>query len=296
MDYPEITIVIGSGRSGTSYIQRTLRESMDIGFFREPKFIIPLYRQLHKFGDLDKIENLRQVVEKIHADKHFKHLNQKDHIPSSPEEILDRVQEPTFTGILYAVFQLLAEKQDKTRLGYKFPGDVLHITALSQIFPTARFVHTIRDGRDVALSMLKFRWGPSNLYAGCRYWARRTTIGRNDGIPLGDRYFEFRMEDLLLNTKPVATTLGHFINRDRNPEQVQELVKLVNSTKRPDVAYGWKGKLNKNQRYLCEAAAGETLDACGYTLEFGGDAKISPIQVAYHMTKDFFNRVKIRLT
>jgi hypothetical protein len=71
IEYPEITIIIGSGRSGTSYLQRTLRESLNIGFFREPKFIIPLYRHLHRFPNLeDAATYLRRLAERLHQ-THF---------------------------------------------------------------------------------------------------------------------------------------------------------------------------------------------------------------------------------
>ncbi|GAG00019.1 unnamed protein product, partial [marine sediment metagenome] len=59
--YPEIICIVGSGRCGSRYLSRMLRDSMDIGFRYEPKFIVPIYRRLHHFGDLAQPENLRRL-------------------------------------------------------------------------------------------------------------------------------------------------------------------------------------------------------------------------------------------
>jgi sulfotransferase family protein len=290
-DYPKIYVIVGSGRSGTTYLNWVLRLSLDIGFSAEPKFVVPMYRQLHRFGNLEQEANLRHLVETIHQGKVFDHLHRVLGVSSYPEEILDRVREPTYTGVLYAVFQLLAEKRNHSRLGYKDPIDVVHLPLLAQLLPTARFIHIIRDGRDVALSLQKFLWGPTNLYCGARYWARLVSTGRKDGADLAGRYFEVRLEDLMLNPDKTARELGEFINQGDHPEQVRDLVERVNRTRKPGNVQVWKQNMNENQRYICEAAAGDILRACGYPTEFDPHASILHVKKAYYMTSDFALRV-----
>jgi Sulfotransferase family len=273
-NYPDIHIIVGSARSGTTYLTWTLRLSLDIGFPAEPKFIIPIYHQLHRFGNLEQAANLRRLVETIHKGSVFDHLHRVIGVPSRPEEILERVQEPTYTGVLYAVFQLLAEKRNCSRLGYKDPFDVTHLPLLAQLFPTARFIHIIRDGRDVALSFLKFLWGPTTLYCGARHWGRVVSAGRRDGADLGSRYFELQFEDLVTNPDKTAAELGEFINKGNHPEQVQNFVERINRTRKPGNVQVWKQNMTENQRYLCEAAAGDMLRACDYPTEFDPGASI----------------------
>jgi hypothetical protein len=294
-DYPEIHIIVGSGRSGTTYLTWLLRLSLDIGSPAEPRFVIPMYRQLHRFGSLEQAANLRRLIETIHKGSVFTHLHRVLGISSRPEDILERVQTPTYTGVLYAVFQLLAEKRNCSRLGYKDPFDVTHLPLLAQLLPTARFIHIIRDGRDVALSFQKFSWGPTNLYCGARSWARSVSIGRKDGADLGSRYFELRLEDLVLNPDKTAQELGEFINRGDHPEQVRNLVERVNRTKKPGNVQVWKQTMNENQRYLCEAAAGDVLRACGYSTEFDPEASILHLKRVFYLTVDFALRVRNRL-
>lgn len=288
--YPEIIIIVGSGRSGTSYLQRTLRDTLDIGFFREPKYIIPVYQRLSRFGNLDNSENLQRLVKYILQDGIFEHLSTVKNIPSIYDELFPRISEPTYSGVLYAIFAYIAEKQEKSRLGYKFPSDITHLSELAEIFPTARFVHMMRDGRDVAISLLNQSWGAENLFAGSRFWSRQTRKGRADGRNLSDRYIEIRYENFIENSDEVALKLGEFLNRGQNIEQVQGFVTKVKDTKKVSSVYGWKATLSKEQVFLCEAAAGSELQACGYELEFDGKASISPLAAGYYISTDLFSR------
>lgn len=284
--YPEIIIIVGSGRSGTSYLQRTLRDTLDIGFFREPKFVIPIYRKLHQFGDLCVEENLRKLVRYILADGIFERLSSVKNISSIFDEIFPLIDEPTYSGVLYTIFEYVAEKQGKDRLGYKFPSDINNMPELAKIFPTARFVHMLRDGRDVAISLLRQNWGPVNLYSGSRYWAKRTERGRKARLSLADRYIETRFEDLILNTEDTASVLGEFLNQGENMKQVNRLIEQINRTKKTSAVYAWKTKLSDDQVYLCESAANSVLNACGYPLRFNGRAKLQPLKAWYYLSSD----------
>jgi Sulfotransferase family len=293
--YPEIIVIIGCPRSGTKYLAAQLRMTMGIGFPTEPKFVVPTYRRLHRFGNLEEPGNLRGLVEVICRTRAFRRLDVKKSVPVNPNDILEQVREPTYTGVLYAVFKWMAAERGQPRLGYKDPYDTAHLPLLAELFPTGRFVHIIRDGRDVARSLLKFSWGSNNVYSGARYWAQTVAKARHDGAALRDRYFELRLEDLTFNTVEVATNLGQFINRGRDPEQVQALIERVERTKNPDLLNAWKQKMSARERYLCEAASGEVLEACGYPTEFQGKARISPLRAASYDSADFAVRVRNRL-
>ena len=52
-----------------------------------------------------------------------------------------------FPDAVRRIFAAYAARQDKRRYGDKMPGSVLRIPLLAELFPEARFVHIIRDGR-----------------------------------------------------------------------------------------------------------------------------------------------------
>jgi hypothetical protein len=57
----------------------------------------------------------------------------------------------------------------------------------------------------------------------------------------------------------------------------------------------WKRNMNENQRYLCEAAAGDVFRACGYLTEFDSKASILQLKRAFYLTADFTLHVRNQL-
>ncbi|MFI4934540.1 MAG: sulfotransferase family protein [Caulobacterales bacterium] len=118
-------------------------------------------------------------------------------------------------------------------------GHVLPVIA--RIFPGARFVHLIRDGRDVAFSPFlapkslfwrKIYFGTDRIRSwhgldmtqrayrehGHRFnaarWVNSVTLGRAHGAMLGERYLEVRYEDLVADLPASARRVAGFLNLD----------------------------------------------------------------------------------
>ena len=79
---------------------------------------------------------------------------------------------------LYAAY---AAERDKTRCADKTPQHVLHLDLLARSFPGSRFVHLVRDGRDVVPSLLENRHGPTRFPDAVEYWRTRVLAGRRAG-------------------------------------------------------------------------------------------------------------------
>jgi hypothetical protein len=92
---------------------------------------------------------------------------------------------------------------------------------LRKALPEARFIHVIRDGRDVALSVnarLAKRKGkvpvPAERLA--QRWVRQITGARADAEAIGD-YIEVHYEDLVLDTEPTLRRVAEFIELEWDP-------------------------------------------------------------------------------
>jgi hypothetical protein len=68
---------------------------------------------------------------------------------------------------------------------------------IAEVYPDARFVHIVRDGRDVARSIVAQPWGPDNVEEAAEEWRSSVEAGRNAAPALGDRVLEVRYEDVL---------------------------------------------------------------------------------------------------
>lgn len=65
------------------------------------------------------------------------------------------------------------------------PNNVEVADALVRIFPTALIAHSVRDGRDVASSVVSMRWGPSDHIDAVEWWGRRLekAFAASSGLP-----------------------------------------------------------------------------------------------------------------
>lgn len=85
-----------------------------------------------------------------------------------------------------------------------------------ELFPRARFIHIMRDGRDVVTSGLRGVW--TDFDSVHQMWTSHVEIGCEFGRALPARqYFEFRYEDLIDDDLAVARELFAFAGIDMHP-------------------------------------------------------------------------------
>jgi hypothetical protein len=127
------------------------------------------------------------------------------------------------------------------RWGWKLCETSHIVPVVDVLFPGARFIHLIRDGRDVAFSdhvapsapfwrKIYFNtdrithWRGRRLdrraYRRCshlfnaRHWVNSVTVGRRYGALLGERYLEVRYEELCLEFERTAARVLAFIGME----------------------------------------------------------------------------------
>nr|MBA2296496.1 sulfotransferase [Actinomycetota bacterium] len=208
------------------------------------------------------------------------------------------VVEPLEIGeLVRAFYELYAEQQGKSRWGDKTPGYVREMIRIEHVLPEARFIHLIRDGRDVALSVLGMEWGPDTVEGAARRWKKRVMRGREQAARL-PHYLEVRYEDLILDTEPTLLRICEYIELDfdeamlryyeraeeRLSEKARDLYRgpdrpavsaehrmrshaLAKEPPKADRVYRWREKMTLEQRAEFEAEAGDLLADLGYEVE-----------------------------
>ena len=91
--------------------------------------------------------------------------------PSWRERMSGRRGEAGAKAAIRAFYELYAESQGKSRWGDKTPDYLRSIRRIGRTLPEARFVHLVRDGRDVA------RLAAALARAGRRQGAARREVG-----------------------------------------------------------------------------------------------------------------------
>ena len=120
-----------------------------------------------------------------------------------------------FASFVTALFDRYGERHGKRLVGEKTPGYVRHLPTLHGLWPEAKFVHILRDGRDVCLSVLDWRKGATSfstfdddpvITTGI-WWEWSVRLGLEAGSELeAGLYHELRYESLV--TDPVLECAG----------------------------------------------------------------------------------------
>lgn len=85
------------------------------------------------------------------------------------------------------------------------PPNAKAIHTLSRMLPTARFVHMVRDGRDVAASVARRSWGPDDVPGALIWWGKQMmAIHRSIGDSDATRVHTVRLESLVGPDREVA--------------------------------------------------------------------------------------------
>ena len=183
----------------------------------------------------------------------------------------------SFTAVVVPAYEAWAGSEGKPRWGDKTPQNVLAIPLLIGLFPTAQFVHVVRDGRDAALSLAGKGWGQRSAYtAAGRLLAPLRRAGRRDGRPLGAaRYHELQYEDMLAEPEVTLRALCAFLGEDFDPSLLRPTrIPLAAGRPQPwdsrfDERLGpasvgrWRREMSEPEEIVFESVAGELLVQLG---------------------------------
>jgi hypothetical protein len=185
-----------------------------------------------------------------------------------------------------AYAKVVERRADATHILDKHPGYALHTAAIRRFIPGARFIHLIRDGRDVACSLVAARaqmgFGFERLAEAGGLWRQMVLAAREAST--SENYLEVRYEDLtggssrdacrrvlafsgLVCDEPwLDRTLADntFDKMKDRGTSADAAVKLSSHFFRRGKAGAWTGDFTARDRYEFELAAGDLLRELGY--------------------------------
>lgn len=266
--------VLGSPRSGTTLLYHMILSAGDFAVYRAESHVFTAI--VPRFGNLRRAGARRAALQAWTRSHRFR-IAEVD-----PVHFAARVERECRGGgdFLRIMMESVAEKQGVARWADCTPEHLLSARRIARELPDARFIHIVRDGRDVALSMMRQRWirplpgdDLSPLALAAIYWEWIVHQGQRRGAALGDRYREIRFEALLRDPAGTLRELGDFIDHDLDYERI--LAVGIGSVSRPNTSFAEQAGFNPTERWRSlpavelaelELLIGDTLGALGYPL------------------------------
>ena len=271
---------MGCHRSGTNLLYDML---LSAGGFAVYRAHLPVFETLiPRFGVLERRRNREKLLQTWLHSKGFRRTG----LDAGP--LSSRILNECRSGgdFIRLVMEAVAQNQGVARWAAYDPDSVLHVERLKASIPNALFLHIIRDGRDIALSLRKMggftplpwdRGETTSLVATALYWEWMVRNGREHGSKFPADYLEVHYEDLVVKPRETLQKLSVFLDHDLDYDRIQKVglgrLSESNSSFREETGTEkinplgrWKQRLSRADVAAIEAAVGECLEQTGYAL------------------------------
>ncbi len=270
LESKDFIFIVGSPRSGTTMLQILLAS--------HPQVASTVEQTLYQHYLKDWLERWRSEVEVIEE------RGWKLGLPIlwSEEELHEVLRD----FLRRAYTKVLANKPAATHILDKHPGYSAHVATIKKFLPRAKFIHMIRDGRDVAASTLaahqKMGFGPNDIPGAAEKW-KCFLRAAQEASGFGEDYLEIRYEKFLEGKEETYAQVLEFCHLTSSPEWIRETLaantfeKMKERGASPDpntklsdkryhrgTAGGWRSDFSALDRYQFDRVAGDLLCELGY--------------------------------
>ncbi len=241
--------IVGVPRSGTALLRALVNSHPEVRISPHESHFIPFF--IKKYGSTVNLsESLLQEVflRDFYKTPYYRAMIKSGYSFNEAEfrELLSKSTswEPIFRFLLVE-FPYGLDKNNKI-WGDKTPGYLKHVSLLMNTFPDARFVHILRDPRDISLSVSK-TWKKSMLRS-AEQW--RMMLEKLDTDKLRNNYLLIKYSQLLQKTEVELRNICQFIGVDFYPDMIELQNAVGNLGSTEGKRYIVKNNINKYKTNL----------------------------------------------
>jgi hypothetical protein len=279
--------IVGCPRSGTTLLQRVVNAHSRIVVVPEIHWVTG---QFWKTSQPMSAAVTSEVMAGFMEHERFRDLGVDQ---NAFQGLVGPGEAVTCAEFLDRLFELYRKIHNKPYVGNKTPQYLQHIPLLHSVWGRTKFVHIIRDGRDVCLSIMSWKKGAraAGRFAGWKedpvsttafWWKRTVLLGRDGGSVVGpDLYYEVLYEHLVTRPAQECAKLCAFLDLPYE----ESMVRFYESKKATDprprakswlpITAGlrdWRTQMQPDDVERFEAAAGDLLENLDYPRVFAPPA------------------------
>jgi hypothetical protein len=286
--------IVGMPRSGTKLVRALLNQHPQINLTLAESHFIPYF--VKKFGNPPPFRSraaLQPFVRELQQTAFFSTMS-KAGSALDPSTFLQNVDYTTWSAIFEEVFRHFGSKRATadTVWGDKTPGYINHLLLLKDLFPSAKFLHVVRDPRDYCLSIRKsFK---KSIYRAAVRWQQGVGKAHRYGARLGEDYREMRYELLLEQPTVTMSEVSSFIGvpyDDRIVDLASAPEDLGDAKGHSEIVRNNKGKylnqLSSVEIMRIEEIVCDVAESVGYRLDsIAAHKPLNPMSLAILKLRD----------
>jgi hypothetical protein len=270
-------ILVGAERSGTTVLRLMLNSHPLLAWNEEFEYSVDLMSDGPApdcFPDLDR---------------YCQHL-ELDRIFLASAFVID--ESLSYPELINSFLVQKRQRDDKQHIGCTIHR---HFDRVLKIWPDARFIHLLRDPRDVAPSVVAMGWA-GNVYTGCDRWMQAESLFANLARRLEpERYMTVRFEDLVTNPAQELGRICEFCGVHFDPAMLDYPKHSTYSAPNPRMVQSWKRKMAQADVQLVESRIGEMLSERGYELSDFPPISLTTAAERKLRRHDYWGRVRFRM-
>lgn len=292
-------IICGTGRSGTSIFTKILSQHTDIWAFRWESqifsgmpglcdIILSDFNELKfkKFQELTLNHLYKRNVRNSYYAGLFEIIDFSS-LSTALKALEDRVlsdcsQSQKMLACKVFVDQLFLPPAEKKSAKYwceKTPRNIFYADTIRKIYPNVKFIHVVRDGRDVLSSLLEKKFwpvakstshpatsnfsNPMDFEKAAPYWTTLIDIGIEQEQLIGPKqWLNIRLEDLVNTPRRTIAKVLSFLGLEKDI-QIIDLIASQLKAKRAKSGR-WERDLSKDQVKKFLEISSKNLNHFGY--------------------------------
>ncbi|HEX6996395.1 MAG TPA: sulfotransferase [Gammaproteobacteria bacterium] len=268
--------IVGCPRSGTTWLYHILLSAGRFAIYRSETNIYNAFAPA--YGGFGNVRMREAFLRKWLRSEYF--LRSGLDADAFYAKAIERGTGPG--AMLRLLMEDICAYQHAERWAECTPEYALSLARIKRDFPEALFIHIVRDGRDVALSLAKQRfirplpWDSERgeLAAGA-YWSWIVAAAARQAEVFPDDVLVLKYEDLVTDYARALEIVSSFIGQRIDAARVADA--RIGSVSRPNTSFAaqngaamhqsigrWQTELSAKRLAALEAVAGPMLDRFGY--------------------------------
>lgn len=237
------------------------------------------------------------------------HMNPWD-VTLSPQLLREKMENESFWQLFKVMNDVFAEAKGCSCWFSKETGLFDHIYEIYAHIPQAKFIYMVRDGRDVASSMLRGGEHANDIYRAAMKWSTEQSkclYALSDPL-IRDRAFILKYEDLIQRPESVVFQIMEFLGLKFEPGQLkyyeQKEIKQhakssafweqVSSPVNSDNSGGYKKGLSAFEIAIFENVARRQMEILDYSLESAQPVPVTNVKMLMHKISSLLKNRKKR--